>query len=218
MTALGGLGHTLPYLIFDFRTATTIAIAVVLVELAAIAWIRNRYMEETVRFGAEQPRVRRSLQWFTAITALKALLLEGLEVVFIVIAVGAGRGLLLPGQPWCTRRLCRGSGCRSRRPSATIASAGEFSQVRCGVMLSAFGVFWRVKGSGSPGSDRIRRCSCSPRCSLPPASSRRPSPEGSAWSSLNAQLKELAGELVGISLARNGSRWRFSRLLVRRDA
>jgi rubrerythrin len=45
MTAVGGLGHALPYLIRDFRLATTIAVAVVAVELAAIAWIRNRYME-----------------------------------------------------------------------------------------------------------------------------------------------------------------------------
>jgi rubrerythrin len=45
MTALGGLGHALPYLIPDFRTATAIAIAVVFVELWAIVWIQNRYME-----------------------------------------------------------------------------------------------------------------------------------------------------------------------------
>ncbi len=45
MTALGGLGHALPYLIPDFWTATAIAIAVVFVELWAIAWIQNRYME-----------------------------------------------------------------------------------------------------------------------------------------------------------------------------
>jgi erythrin-vacuolar iron transport family protein len=45
MTALGGLGHALPYLIPDFRTATTVAIAVVFVELWAIAWIQNHYME-----------------------------------------------------------------------------------------------------------------------------------------------------------------------------
>jgi rubrerythrin len=45
MTAVGGLGHALPYLIPDFRTATAIAIAVVFVELWAIAWIQNRYME-----------------------------------------------------------------------------------------------------------------------------------------------------------------------------
>ncbi len=45
MTALGGLGHTLPYLISDFWTATGIAGVVVLIELWVIAWIRARYME-----------------------------------------------------------------------------------------------------------------------------------------------------------------------------
>jgi len=45
MTALGGIGHTLPYLISDFWTATSLAIAIVLVELWAIAWIRARYMD-----------------------------------------------------------------------------------------------------------------------------------------------------------------------------
>jgi rubrerythrin len=45
MTMLGGLGHTLPYLIADFRTATTVAIFVVMIELAVIAWIRKRYMD-----------------------------------------------------------------------------------------------------------------------------------------------------------------------------
>lgn len=45
MTTVGGLGHALPYLIPDFWTATTIAIIVVFVELWAIAWIQNRFME-----------------------------------------------------------------------------------------------------------------------------------------------------------------------------
>jgi rubrerythrin len=45
MTTLGGLGHALPYLIPDFWTATTIALLVVFVELWAIAWIQNRYMD-----------------------------------------------------------------------------------------------------------------------------------------------------------------------------
>ena len=45
MTALGGLGHALPYLIPHFWTATTIAGLVVFVELWTIAWIQNRYME-----------------------------------------------------------------------------------------------------------------------------------------------------------------------------
>ncbi len=50
MTALGGLGHSLPYLIpqevpHSYRLATTIAIVIVLIELWVIAWIRRRYMD-----------------------------------------------------------------------------------------------------------------------------------------------------------------------------
>ena len=45
MTTLGGLGHALPYLIPDFWTATITAMVVVFIELWAIAWIQNRYMQ-----------------------------------------------------------------------------------------------------------------------------------------------------------------------------
>jgi len=45
MTALGGVGHTLPFLIGDFHVALLAAMAVVLVELSVIAWIRHRYMD-----------------------------------------------------------------------------------------------------------------------------------------------------------------------------
>jgi rubrerythrin len=45
MTAVGGLGHALPYLIHDFWTATGIAAAVVVLELWAIAYIQKRYMQ-----------------------------------------------------------------------------------------------------------------------------------------------------------------------------
>jgi rubrerythrin len=54
MTALGGLGHALPYLLPDFWTATAIAVAVVVVELAVIAWIRNRYMDTPLLAAAFQ--------------------------------------------------------------------------------------------------------------------------------------------------------------------
>ena len=54
MTTLGGMGHALPYLIPEFWTATTIAMIVVFVELWAIAWIQNKYMET--------PFVRAALQ------------------------------------------------------------------------------------------------------------------------------------------------------------
>jgi rubrerythrin len=45
MTALGGLGHTLPYLIPHIQTATAVAVVVVMVELAAIAYVRHRFMD-----------------------------------------------------------------------------------------------------------------------------------------------------------------------------
>jgi rubrerythrin len=45
MTALGGLGHTLPYLIPRVETATWVAVCVVLVELGVISWVRHKYMD-----------------------------------------------------------------------------------------------------------------------------------------------------------------------------
>jgi rubrerythrin len=45
MTALGGLGHTLPFLITNIYVATSVAVGVVLVELVVIAWVRHRYMD-----------------------------------------------------------------------------------------------------------------------------------------------------------------------------
>lgn len=48
MTTIGGLGHTLPYLIPDFWTATVTAAVIVAIELAAISWIRYKYMETPI--------------------------------------------------------------------------------------------------------------------------------------------------------------------------
>jgi rubrerythrin len=45
MTTAGGIGHTLPFLIADFRVAIPIAVAVVAIELAAISFIRHRFMD-----------------------------------------------------------------------------------------------------------------------------------------------------------------------------
>ncbi|HYX52403.1 MAG TPA: ferritin family protein [Candidatus Limnocylindrales bacterium] len=45
MTALGGIGHTIPFLVSNFNVAFTAAVIVVLAELGAIAWIRHRYMD-----------------------------------------------------------------------------------------------------------------------------------------------------------------------------
>jgi len=48
MTAIGGLGHTLPYLIPNIHTATWLAVIVVLVELGVISWVRHRFMDTPV--------------------------------------------------------------------------------------------------------------------------------------------------------------------------
>jgi rubrerythrin len=45
MTTAGGIGHSLPYLIPNFRTATALAVLVVAIELLVISWIRKRYMD-----------------------------------------------------------------------------------------------------------------------------------------------------------------------------
>lgn len=45
MTATGGIGHTLPFLVPDFRIAASVAVVVVAAELSAISYVRNRYMD-----------------------------------------------------------------------------------------------------------------------------------------------------------------------------
>ncbi|MDX2079281.1 MAG: ferritin family protein [Terrimicrobiaceae bacterium] len=54
MTGLGGIGHTLPFLIHDFHGAMIVAVAVVLVELAVISWVRHRYMDTPLLAAAFQ--------------------------------------------------------------------------------------------------------------------------------------------------------------------
>jgi erythrin-vacuolar iron transport family protein len=54
MTTAGGLGHTLPYLISDFRVATTVAVFVVAIELGVISWVRQHYMETPLLRAAMQ--------------------------------------------------------------------------------------------------------------------------------------------------------------------
>jgi rubrerythrin len=67
MTTLGGVGHALPYLIPNFHIATIIAIIVVMVELAVIAWVRNRYMEMPLVSSAVQVVVGGLLVFATGI-------------------------------------------------------------------------------------------------------------------------------------------------------
>jgi rubrerythrin len=67
MTCLGGIGHTLPYLIPNFRTATAVAIAVVAIELLAISFIRKRYMDTPFLMASFQVIVGGVLVFLTGI-------------------------------------------------------------------------------------------------------------------------------------------------------
>ena len=113
------------------------------------------FAEETELLEEEARRKHTSLDWIAGLAAFKAVLLEGLEVVFIVIAVGAGRGLLwhasLGALAACLTVLIVGIYLHrplSRVPENTL-------KFGVGVMLSAFGVFWTGEGLGVewPGHD-----------------------------------------------------------------
>ncbi len=67
MTTLGGVGHTLPYLIQNFHVATTVAVAVVALELAVISWVRHRYMDTPFMSAAFQVVVGGVLVFLTGI-------------------------------------------------------------------------------------------------------------------------------------------------------
>jgi erythrin-vacuolar iron transport family protein len=67
MTTAGGLGHTFPYLIADFWVATTLAVAVVAVELCTISYIRHRYMDTPFLSAAFQVVVGGVLVFLTGI-------------------------------------------------------------------------------------------------------------------------------------------------------
>jgi erythrin-vacuolar iron transport family protein len=67
MTTVGGVGHTLPYLIHDFWIATILAVAVVIIELWAIAWVRARYMDTPFLRAAYQIVVGGFLVFVTGI-------------------------------------------------------------------------------------------------------------------------------------------------------
>jgi uncharacterized membrane protein len=100
-------------------------------------------------------RHRSSQDWIAGIAAFKAVLLEGLEVIFIVIAVGSGREVLwaasLGALAACVLVLVVGA--IAHRPLARVPE--NTLKFGIGVMLSAFGVFWTGEGLGVdwPGHD-----------------------------------------------------------------
>ncbi len=67
MTALGGIGHTIPFLISDFQIAMIAAVLVVIVELGVITWIRHRYMETPPLSAALQVGLGGALVFITGV-------------------------------------------------------------------------------------------------------------------------------------------------------
>jgi VIT1/CCC1 family predicted Fe2+/Mn2+ transporter len=67
MTALGGIGHTLPFLIHGFQLALAVAIGVVIIELGVITWVRHRFMETPVFSAAVQVGLGGALVFVTGV-------------------------------------------------------------------------------------------------------------------------------------------------------
>jgi Ca2+/H+ antiporter, TMEM165/GDT1 family len=142
----------------------------VLLLLFGMGWLRKAVLraagiiplhDENAAFAAETANLsdatarRNGYDWLGGVMAFKAVLLEGLEVVFIVIAVGAGRGLLLPASlgalAACVVVLAMGA--IVHRPLARVPE--NTLKFAVGVILCAFGVFWTGEGLGIawPGAD-----------------------------------------------------------------
>ena len=113
------------------------------------------FAAETAELTGKADRRRKNLEWVAGVTALKAVLLEGLEVVFIVIAVGAGRGLLVPASLGALAAciLVLSIGAVVHRPLSRVPE--NLLKFGVSVMLSSFGVFWTGEGLGIawPGQD-----------------------------------------------------------------
>jgi uncharacterized membrane protein len=143
----------------------------ILLLLFGMRWLRKAILrsagviplhDETMTFATETAELREQarrnearLDWLAALASFKAVLLEGLEVVFIVIALSAGRGMLIPASAGALAAclLVTGVGFIVHRPLARVPE--NTLKFAVGVMLSAFGVFWTGEGLGVawPGAD-----------------------------------------------------------------
>jgi Ca2+/H+ antiporter, TMEM165/GDT1 family len=108
------------------------------------------FATETAQLREQERRYKARLDWLAALASFKAVFLEGLEVVFIVIAVGAGRGLMIPASIGAIAAcvLVAGFGLAVHHPLARVPE--NTLKFAVGVMLSAFGVFWIGEGLGVP--------------------------------------------------------------------
>jgi Ca2+/H+ antiporter, TMEM165/GDT1 family len=138
----------------------------VLLLLFGTRWLRKAILraagivplhDEAAIFASETTELRNlardripRLAWLAGLASFKAVVLEGLEVVFIVIAVGAGRGLIIPASVGAIAAcaLVTGIGVLVHRPLARVPE--NSLKFAVGVMLSAFGVFWTGEGFGIP--------------------------------------------------------------------
>jgi uncharacterized membrane protein len=138
----------------------------ILLLLFGMRWLRKAILRaagvmplhnETMTFAAETAELRAQerhhearLDWIAALASFKAVVLEGLEVVFIVIAVGAGRGLIVPASIGAIAAcvLVAGAGLAIHQPLARVPE--NTLKFAVGTMLSAFGVFWVGEGLGVP--------------------------------------------------------------------
>jgi Ca2+/H+ antiporter, TMEM165/GDT1 family len=113
------------------------------------------FERQTRELSEAERREALGLDWIAGATAFKAVLLEGIEVVFIVIAVGAARGLLGLASAGAVAACfaVAAIGAAVHRPLARVPeNALKFA---VGVMLSAFGLFWTGESLGVewPGGD-----------------------------------------------------------------
>jgi uncharacterized membrane protein len=108
------------------------------------------FAHETAELRAQARRQATRLDWLAGLASFKAVVLEGLEVVFIVIAVGAGRGLVVPASLGALAAcvLVLVIGLFVHRPLARVPE--NTLKFAVGVMLTAFGVFWVGEGLGVP--------------------------------------------------------------------
>lgn len=113
------------------------------------------FARETALLEEETRRHASRRDWVAGIAAFKAVLLEGVEVVFIVIAVGAGNGLLWPASLGALAAclLVLAVGIVVHKPLARVPE--NTLKFIVGIMLSAFGIFWTGESLGVawPGED-----------------------------------------------------------------
>ncbi len=129
-----------------------------ILRMAGVLPLRN----ETAAFAAERASLQelrhrdwRRLRWLGAAASFKAVLIEGIEVVFIVVALGTSPRLLAAASSGALAAcgLVVLVGLAVRQPLARVPE--NTLKFAAGIMLSAFGIFWAGEGMGIewPGAD-----------------------------------------------------------------